>query len=626
MRQFLLGILIPPALLFAGAGGSQSTQPETVQVDIAPHVVRSIGGVTEFNRDQFITVHESYGSTDLSAEDLYYMEEVLDARYGRDGGFISWQAEEVRADKRDPDMPDARHLIQKAKEYRSSLKGRRRSNSPNMREVVLCTHPELMHAMPGNNYAPWGPRTYEGVAEFSAQLLKHYFSDEARPRYLEVFNEPFVKAKKIGATVEAMSEQHNVVAKRVRELNPDVLVGGYAAAWVEVEDRNFEHWNSWQKTFMDIAGEQMDFWSYHIYDGVNVMGAPRDRTGSNSEAIMDLIDTYSHIKFGVAKPILITEYGKIPTGNMNSLPYSSERSAGMLYSMNGQHMTFMDHPDRILKAIPFVLGKAEWTYGMTNDWVPGTANPFLLWRKTAEGDFVTTDLTLFYEFWKGVQGQWRATRSNNPDVRVHCLADDNRLFVILANLEHEEKQVNLGFTHQKDMAAKSVRLRVLTTHDDYPLVGERSMDRIPDSITLLPGMGAMLIIDLEKPAIASSVIKEYRVYATDYLKDVVANKAVTFTFRDTPTGSGTATLRISPGRELGKNVLPDSVMLNGHDLEIPNNWAGSDQAGRKNFFGMIEVPVPMEWVQRSNEVRITYPDTGGKIACAVLQVNCNERL
>ena len=55
--------------------------------------------------------------------------------------------------------------------------------------------------------------------------------------------------------------------------------------------------------FMDVAGANMDFFSFHIYDGVNVKGTPRNRTGGNPEAIIDLIDTYSHIQFGAAKAL-----------------------------------------------------------------------------------------------------------------------------------------------------------------------------------------------------------------------------------------------------------------------------------------------------------------------------------
>lgn len=615
MYMIMLSVVL--ALPVIGVAGL-----EKVEIKLDPAVVRNIGGVTEFNRDQFITVHEAFGSIDMNEDDLHYLEDVLDARYGRDGGFISWLASEVSADPKNPDMPDIKVLKEKLKEYRKEYDGRRMTPK-NMKAVVLCTHPDLMHGMSKNTFTEWGPRTYEGAAEFTAQLLKNGFSDEERPQFLEVFNEPFVKAKKIGTTVEAMSEQHNVVAKRVKELNPDVMVGGYSAAWVEVEQNNFNHWNSWQKTFMDIAGENMDFWSYHIYDGVNVMGTPRNRTGSNSEAIMDLIDTYSHMKFGVAKPLMITEYGKIPEGNMNSLPYSAERSAGMLYSAMGQLMTFMDHPDRLMRVIPFFLGKATWTYGMKNEHVPGSANPYLLWRMLADGSFVETDLTLFYQFFKGVEGEWRRSLSSNPDVRVHLLADGKRLNVLVMNLDRESKDIRLSGL--SDLKAESVTYRNLTVNGTKPILGQRSMDKIPASLELEFGEAALLMIDLIQAVKPKGDIYEYRMYATDYLKDIEAGKPVEFKFTNVPTGKGTAVLRLSPGRELGKQVLPDSVKFNGKELQVPSNWAGDDQAGRKNFFGMIEVPVSMETVRGINQVKVVYPDSGGKVACAVLQVNRHEQ-
>lgn len=610
----LLTLLIP-ALCTA--------QPDSVQIKIDPGCVRNIGGVTTFDRSQFMTVHEGFGSTDMDDDDLAYLEDGLDARYGRDGGFITWMASEVPADPKDADMPDISVLKQNLKEYRVEYAGRR-FTPKHMREVVFCTHPDMMHAMSNNTFTAWGPRSYDAAAEFTAQLMKHGFSDEERPKFLEVFNEPFVKAKKIHTTVEAMCDQHNVVARRVRELNPDVLVGGYSAAWVEVESRNFEHWNSWQKKFMDIAGENMDFWSYHIYDGVNVMGTPRNRTGSNSEALMDLIDTYSQIKFGVAKPIMITEYGKIPEGNMNLMPYSAERSAGMLYSAQGQLMTFMDHPDRLLKTIPFILGKASWTYDLNPDAEPGEANPYLLWRKHADGSFVETDLTLFYQFWKGVGGEWRKSQSSNPDVRVHVLADEKRLNVVMMNLDTDGKTIQLSGLNKVPVAGLS--LRTLTTAGEKPVLGQRMMHKIPAALELESGEIAVLMVDLQRGIKAKRSVREDRIYATEYLKDIEADTPLNFKFVDVPTGKGSAVLRLSPGRELGTQVLPSSIRFNGKELPIPSNWAGDDQAGRANFFGMIESPVPMSLVKTVNHVEITYPDSGGKMACVVLQVNRKEAL
>lgn len=606
---------IAVALILILTGPSRAQDLNEIAVTVDPSRVRSIGGIETFDRDQFITIHESYGSTDLSDGDVRLLEDELEVSYGRDGGLISWVAEQVRADPKDPNMPDIEHLAELARDYRAE-RSELRANPDNIRQVVLCTHPERMFAKPDNQYAEWGPRTYDAAAEYTAQLMKHFWTDEDRPIYLEVLNEPFVHADDIGTTAEAMAEQHNVVARRVRELNPEVKVGGYTAAWVEVEARNFEHWNNWQKMFMDTAGEEMDFFSYHIYDGVNVKGTPRNRTGSNSEAIMDLIDTYSAILFGEAKPLVISEYGLIPEGNMGNMAYSAQRSALMLRSLNGQLITFMDHPDRIVKTVPFILGKAMWTYRPDRE--PHEANPFLLWRLAGE-DYVETDLTLFYRFWKGVKGDWRVAMSSNPDVRVHLLADDDGLNLLLTNLDQRSQTVALQGLD--NLEARSVALRTLTTHGEEPVLTERSLDTVPGTMELAPGESVLLRIVLDAPISATGTVTETRCYAAEHLLDIEADKPLIFTFTDVLTGEGTARLRISAGRENAHQVLPTSVSLNGHGLEIPDNWAGDDQAGRPMFFGMIEVAAPIEKVKESNVVEVTYPDTGGKLACVVLQVD-----
>lgn len=614
MKRWITAFCVCPLFCIA--------QAEPVSVAVDPSTVRNIGGVSAFDRDQYITIHESIG-VKKSNDPFRDLLEELEVSYGRDGGTISSAAKRTPADPHHPDMPDVDALEKACRAQRDKAR-LSTAEAHNEQQTVLCTHPERMHATPNNNYAPWGPRTYEGVAEFTAQFLRHRWSDEERPRYLEVLNEPFVHAREIGTTVEAMSEQHNVVAKRVRELNPDVLVGGYTAAWVEVESRNFAHWSSWQKTFMDIAGQNMDFFSYHIYDGVNVMGSERNRTGSNSEAIMDLIDSYSFIKFGIAKPLLISEYGKIPKGGMESSAYSSERSAQMLRTLNGQLMTFMDHPDRLLKTIPFIMEKGLWTYGLKNEVEPGHANPFLLLRRTETGDFVETDLTKFYQFWKGVQGEWRKSSSSNPDVRVHLLAADRQMTLAMTNLDIAPQEVQL--TGMEKCWSKSVVLRSLRTDGETPVLTEEALGEMPESILLAPGQSVLLFAESMNRTKISNQIVETRCYASEYMKDIVADQSVHFEYQQVPIGSGNAVLRISAGRELGRQALPSSVCFNGQELSIPTNWAGDDQSGRAMFFGMIEVVVPMELVHATNELKITYPDTGGKVACAVLQVNIETSL
>jgi hypothetical protein len=607
-----LSLTIGACLLMA----TTSICQETVEVRLEPKCVRSIGGTSRFRREQFITIHASPDDKDMTEADWDFLLNDLEVSFGRDGGSRSWHRKITPADPERPDFPELDALRQNAEKAKQERHAAAHYSPERWREMILCTHPETYYARPDNKAAAWGPRTIEAAAEFTANLMKEFYEEAERPRYLEVFNEPFVKLRHFGGNVDDAAKQHVAVAKRVRRLCPNVLVGGYTAAYPEMEIRDFQHWTNWMKRFIDIAGSEMDFFSTHIYDGVNVEGTPRQRTGSNSQAITDLIDAYSHIALGEAKPQIISEFGLIPTGKGTSgLPYTAECAGRMIHATNAQLMTFMDHPDRFIKVTPFILTKGGWTYNL-----PGcseeTPYPFLLWRKQGK-EYLLTDLALFYRFWKGVNGEWRASQSSNPDLRCHMLADGDRLVVILCNLDGGTKQVNLSGLAGID--ARQVTLRRLRTLGT-PALADTPLGAVPESLELSQAESAMLIIDAADPIRGTELVHEYRRYATTYLQEIEAGTPIRFEFKDVPVGKGTATLRLGIGREQGKSLKP-VVRLASKALDVPTNWAGGDQSGRNSFLGMIEVPVPMELVTANPAFEIVFPDSGGKVASAVLQVN-----
>ena len=79
-------------------------------------------------------------------------------------------------------------------------------------------------------------------------------------------------------------------------------------------------------------------------------------------------------------------------------------------------------------------------------------------------------------------------------------------------------------------------------------------------------------------------------------------------------------LRLGIGRERGRSLKP-VVRIAGRALTVPDDWVGGDQSGRRNFFGVIEVPVPMSLVTSAPTVEVLFPDSGGKVASAILQIN-----
>ena len=59
------------------------------------------------------------------------------------------------------------------------------------------------------------------------------------------------------------------------------------------------------------------------------------------------------------------------------------------------------------------------------------------------------------------------------------------------------------------------------------------------------------------------------------------------------------------------------VKINDNLLKVPGNWRGYDQSNRDEFFGMIEINVPVEYVKNNNIINISFPDSGGYISSIV---------
>ncbi|MEM7808665.1 MAG: beta-agarase [Planctomycetota bacterium] len=591
-----------------------TTAAEPAVVTIEPSVRRKIGGVTELDRKQFLTIHASARDGDLTEEEVRWLTDHLQVSYGRDGGVQTGMMSLVPSDPLNPDMPNVEWMRQRGAEVILERQADPTYVAEHWRDVVLCTHPEYMFAVPDNDFTSWGPRTHEAAAEFTAQHLKHFYTPEMRPKYLEVFNEPFIKIAKLGTTVEDVSQQHIVTARRIRELTPDVQVGGYSAAWMEVEARDFDHWNGWMKTFIDIAGAEMDFLSYHLYDGSNAGGVDANRTGSNSEAILDLMTTYPILALGEEKPLQITEHGRITTGGPGDSvgPYNPPRVAQLLGSVNSQVMTFMDHPDRITKTVPFLLTRAMWSYKNNDFEQPYT---FIMWRQAGENS-VLTEVPLWYELWRDVTGEYRWATTDDPDIRVQVFADDMRMYIALANLESEPREVSLDGLD--DLPIARIRKRSLETDGDVASFAESTLLELPETMTLRPSEGVMLLVDFREAIGVRQELLQERYYADSYLHTIEANKPVPFTLSGIPTDAQNGILRVSIGRAKERSLSP-TVTVNGVELEAPTDWAGDDQVGRTDFFGMLEFPVPSEAIGETLNVELVFPDDGGRVATVVFE-------
>ena len=146
---------------------------------------------------------------------------------------------------------------------------------------------------------------------------------------------------------------------------PAALVAGPVGAHPEFQDRDFNAWKKFYSVFIKNAGPHMDALAMHYYDtylqGGSTDAASADylvRSGSNLEALLDLQEAYALATLDKVLPQLVSEYGS--GFKVKGIKYSPVHDWWVLRGVNSKMMQFMNRPDRVVKAIPFIVAKAIW--------------------------------------------------------------------------------------------------------------------------------------------------------------------------------------------------------------------------------------------------------------------------
>ncbi len=625
-----------------------SLKAQTITVDVNLNVKHQSGNVSEFERSKFITVHSTLGDRDWDsdAQRKQFLND-FDVYLGRDNGSLPWFYSQTGEDPAKPGWPSiAQMQIEGDKQIQNyandasmhELEFRAQNSMIGGQAVLYPTGNRVVDPVTNNSQA-YTPRLddFEPLAEYYAQsLLLRYGSGgatgEPKPAMVEVMNEPFVHADDIPTTREKISELHNAVAKRIHELSPETLVGGYTAAHPSFEAGDFNLWKNNWKLFMDIAGENMDFFSVHLYDfvGDNDNGNPQYRSGSNVEAILDMISAYSFIKFGEVKPLNISEYGAFYPGTAG--PYSHELDWANVRSFSSMQMQFLERQQEILVAMPFLLHKASWWSPPEND-PDRVYGPRLLRQKwEVEGqtgdEWEYADTVIWYDLWKNVRGTRADTKASDQDIQADAYISGNKAYVIINSLEFEDRTISLLMNGINGNDVQQVVVRKAYLENNATKLEEETFTDIQSEV-LLPKQATIILEYTFANTISQTEENiEQKYYATSYYKPINANETQTFQINSvTKTGThGEAILRLGVGRDHGKSLKP-LVEVNGAAVEIPEDWRGYNQNNRDRFFGVIEIPVSYDLIQENNTITINFSDAGGHISSVAMQVfNFSENI
>lgn len=470
-------------------------------------------------------------------------------------------------------------------------------------------------------------------ADWVVEYYKDFVDKSGRPEYYEIMNEPFVHASDFYTGNWSSSENDRIklqmaqlygeVGKRVKETPElsNMKIIGYSSAWPSMELNNFGHWQENMKMFMDTAGENMYGFATHLYDGINVTGQDSKRSGSNSEAILDLIEAYSYIKWGQIKPHAISEYGAIEKGYGDD--YSDIASVQTVSSINHILFNLLDRENNLTVSIPFITGKATWHITEANNYQPYGA---VLWKPTVIGVPLSTSTAweytpriYFYELWKEVKGKRVQIKSDNPDVQTHAFVEGKKLFVAISNLDSQNQKVNLNMLSSEG-TLQNVRIKDLKIYlQNEPIFTNEVVTTAPEYVNLIPDETIILEYNFSSNIEFDNALRTKKYYTSTYLKPISANTAISFNFSNVTSGVGFANLRMSIGRKHNVSKKP-IVKVNGAVVEVPANWAGYDQAARDDFFGMIDIPFSSNLLQENNIVTVEFPDNGGTISSLILTV------
>ncbi|WP_157600859.1 RICIN domain-containing protein [Persicobacter sp. CCB-QB2] len=590
-------------------------------VTIDPSVQFYIGGVSQLDRTKFFNIHDTWGNGEVTNTEYEDLTNRLGVNFGR--GF--WGPFSFAKSKANGEVGVYSTNPSEISGWGNNNINSTKNSSTWYRHSsrhVVTEHPK--------NVVRWNI-DMNTAAKWSADYFEAFYEPAFLPEYFEPMNEPFVHAGDAEFSAEQpdnqlmrerMADWFGAIGAEFNARGINTKVVGYSSAWPSMELWDFGHWNTRMKMFMDRAGANMDAFAIHLYDGINVTGQDTRRSGSNANAILDLVETYSRIKWGTVKPFAITEFGGIEAGY--GAEYSAVKSIQSVKSMNHIIIDLIKREHKIDLAIPFNCGKSTWHINAGNNYQPYGA---ALWRPKNSGqpidgntEWVYTERVKFYELWSEVKGHRVEINSANPDIQSLAFLNGSELYVVLSNLDDATQTVSLSLLSQAQniQSVHQKALKIYANQD--PIFTSATLKDAPSDISLIAGETTVLKYQFSQNVSFQNALRSVRYYNNQHLIPIAGTTSFEFNNVNLGTaGAGKAFLRMGISRKHDKSKLP-VIKVNGTSIPVPQNWAGYDQANREDFFGVIDIPVSFDLLNTNNTVTIQYPDNGGFISSLILDV------
>lgn len=487
---------------------------------------------------------------------------------------------------------------------------------------------------------------YAGFADFLNVYLEEvvygtgpgqgYLPFDKNRFYVEIMNEPNWPANGTAGWQQVV-EMHREITQRVKEVHPQAKLGGPSCCDGLNENPN-NNWDRAKALIDDMASwetpsghnVELDFYTIHPYERYNVLSnGSWERQVFTSpghvEAIMDLYDTYSTITLGQTKPFAITEYGSFNQTAIKNGPGTADDDYGnytraeqqwdLVRDTREKLMVFMNRPDRIVNATPF-LGPRWWE----NQIPSSPAGHPAFWDRDAQGDWHETIVAGMYRMHNDIRGEYLDIESDNPDVQTLAFRDGDILYVMLNNLENSNTTLNLqAITGNASVLSASLdRVYWNGTQGVY----EEGLDRTAtwQNLTLLADEGAVLKLLLDG-SMLNDLVTNVQTYYGDGTLSAIGSSGLSSVFNilAETEDAVSAKMRVAfhrNGAALGEGF---EVFVNGTSLAVPAGELEYDDSDTDMISRYVDVPLGL-LVDGNNEVYVDFLGSGGELITAVLEV------
>lgn len=611
-----------------------------VRITVDPFCLRSIRGVSELKREVYFGICDDGRAFDRRVKDPQRYDDLIRTNgitFGRALGVVKGLDRWYKAIREDPGRPGfadlaylknrlAPHVREPGEEFRKDMNGR----------LDVAAHenenafPEFMGAYLSKAAAHEGkhlPLNMDAAAELTAATLRHKYTDFDRPRYCEMINEPHWSYWQD----THLAQWHMKTMAAVHREVPGVLAGGPCLPVAYFYKQEYRAFKGLQ-AFIDNTRCELDFYSFHVYDflrdGTNAFTG-RITSGLPLEGVLDLVQNYTVNRYNKEIGVVVSEHGgygaeelveKLAKANFKETGFEWEMKKrsiddfNMVSSVLANTLVFMDHPQTVLKAVPFILlNGLGWDPSYyASLYVPRDYDP-----KSEE--WLPTQKILFYRLLRDLKGHRVAASSPDPDIQTRAFAGADTLFVVFNNLSHHAKEIALKFPQAEDLT-----LRRFGRNADYtPYLTEEPLPAL-DGLVLKAREALVLKARYGQPLKPDHAVDEVPCYGDRVA--VAVTGETDFVVKVPQMGTlRYATLRIGLSRppDAGREV---AVSLNGRSLPVPLEQC-AERLVEQEYATCKLIDLPPEAVAETNTVTVSFPDgKKGAVGAVVIRAGYAKSL